>query len=303
MATFQIIQKYNMHLLKEKYYENKFHPSKKIIPKINLLINSIRNKYNNDIELEKSSLDDSLNTIDAMNNPYMRIFTEDNKLLEEIGKKQKIKNQIFNQRIRSSIKSNNNIPIKRYCDSIKLKEKKKKDINIFVVKNYSNNYKNLSPKSISIRNNCVGCKNFSEDVKKGIKNRYKIYRILDKHFNMYANSNKIIYKDSFNCFLSYLNNLNKTESNNKLEFIDYIRTSKNKHKGKDLKIKTNLDKNDYKLIQRYTFDINNLYNINKPLIPSIRAKIIKYTKQRCKKPIRAVISCKNRESRKDSLLS
>ena len=58
----------------------------------------------------------------------------------------------------------------------------------------------------------------------------------------------------------------------------------------------NLKKIKFIKIKREEFDPSNMYFIQKPLIPTIRGKILKNMKKRYRKPIRNVVTCKNRES-------
>ena len=57
-----------------------------------------------------------------------------------------------------------------------------------------------------------------------------------------------------------------------------------------------LKKKKFKEIQRTEFDPSNLYFIQKPLIPTIRGKILRNMKKRYHKPIRNVVTAKNRET-------
>lgn len=292
MSSSNIFNNYNKLLLQENYYNFKYNPYKRKNQKENIisLVNAI--KFNNDnYEIKKSNLNDSLTTIEAIYNPYMlKLSDEDHYPFEQSN---------FNPRNKTARKRPNSkaIDIQRYSDCIKFSGNKKTNINAFSMSKANKNNNKIkikkfidtsSPKNrpLSYKKKCTYCNNLFQINKKVKKSKFEI---LDDHLNIYNNKN---FGDSLSCFLYYINYFTSNEYENKKEDY-YIDLKRNLNFNTDMisDFTKNLKKIKYKEIQRIEFDPSNLYVIQKPLIPTIRGKIFKNMKKRYRRPIRNVVTC------------
>ena len=115
------------------------------------------------------------------------------------------------------------------------------------------------------------------------------------NINIYNNKNL---KNNLSCFIYHINNFTSKEFEFRRNSVVNINTKKNINYNIDMTsdFTKNLKKIKFIEIKREEFDPSNMYFIQKPLIPTIRGKILKNMKKRYRKPIRNVVTCKNRES-------
>ena len=301
MSASNVFNNYNRILLQENFYNYKFHPSKRKAQKetIITLINALKDKENkNNYELKNFKFNDSLSTFDAMYNPHMlKLSEEDQFPLELINKNNK--NFIINKRVRTSKTKPNNkqIDIQRYSDCVNFSENKRPNSNNIFMKSMSKRSikasKNINVKStrrpLSYKNKCPCCNNLFKVEKKKKKDKLEI--ISDEHINFYNNKN---FKDSLSCFIYHINYFTSKEFENKKDNDMDIKKKINLNTDMTSNFTKNLKKIKYKEIQRTHFDPTNFYLIQKPLIPTIRGKIFKNMKRRYIRPIRNVVTSKNR---------
>ena len=291
-----VFRKYNQLLLEEKFYELKYNPSKKkkIKQKLMPLLYAIKNNNNN---YDNSNLngDDSISTIEAINNPYMKKFSDDiytkhekNELMNNLSqKKSKTNKSNKSPNYTSAInkKHKNKIGISEYADFLNIFDHKKPS-NFSISKKNKNNFfsekmdlmkkKLKSNETNKTAKKCYFCniierKNEKEELDIKTERNLSGYKKYIKIFNNFYEQ-----KNEDNNLTS-----RKTNSENK-KFIDMeSELTKSKRKIK------------YKEIKRIGFDTKNLFLISKPLIPTIRGKISKNMKKRIHKPVRTVISCRH----------
>ncbi len=301
MSTSNVFNTYNKVLLKENYYNYLYNPSKiKNQRKVVLsLANAIKN-HDNNYELNSEKNNDSLTTIDAMYNPYMlKLTEEDQSPIDNIILKNKnyIMNEIKQRQRTAKIRPKSKaIDIQRYSDCVKIEDNNKKinnHNNAFSYYKYHTKKKIIidAKKKLQFKKNCPCCNNLFQIDKTKNKNNDKFEKILlDKHLNIYNNKN---FKDSLSCFIFHINNFTSKETENKKEASINRNDKMINYKTKMMSDFTkNLKKLKYKEIQRIEFDPSDLYVIQKPLIPTIRGKILKNMKKRYKRPIRNVVTGK-----------
>jgi hypothetical protein len=296
MSTSNIFNNYNKVLLKENYYNYLYNPSKKKSQRkiVISLANAIKNNDNN-FDLNNEKHNDSLTTIDAMYNPYMLKLTEEEQSpFDNININIKSKNYILNEikqrqrtaKIRPKSKA---IDIQRYSDCVKIIDNKKPNnyINAFSAAKFNINKKKLvidADKKLKFKKKCPCCNNLLQIDKTKNKNNDKFEKlILDKHLNIYNNKN---FKDSLSCFIYYINNFTSKEFENKKSNNENIERKIHFNTDMISEFTKNSKKNRIKEIQRINFDPSNYYFIQKPLIPTIRGKILKNMKKRYIRPIR-----------------
>ena len=275
MSTSKIINDFNLCLFREKIYDFKFNTnkSKKKSYDIKSLFNTI--KSNNSQKEFDSKFNDSLTTVEALNNPKLE-------KLANFLPKVTMNNKEFSRKRINSSKRNYNIKslnILTYSDCVKFYLKRNVSSNVDKNINAKNKRKNLNLK----------LDNEFEEKKKQMKDIYHD----EKHLNIYSNKN---FKDTLSSFLYHVNNLTEYQNENKKSIDDYSSEKMNnklynneliRHISKD---KINIDnKNNAKIIKRFEVDISNIFLIQRPLITTIRGKILKNTKKRFKRPIRNII--------------
>jgi len=301
MSASNIFNNYNKVLLQENYYNFKFHPSKRKSQKevIISLMNAIKDN-DNKFELKRNiNHSDSLSTIDAMYNPHMLKLSEDDQIPYDLIRQ----NNIINQRKKTSKKRPNSkaIDIQRYSDCVKLSENKKVNNAFLYLKNKKNKKKvrnpfsdSLQKRPLSFKNKCPCCNNLFKKDNNFNYNKYD--KLLENNLNIYNNKN---FKDSLSCFMYHINYFtSKTFENKKDNLPDLvdIRPKNNININVDMTsdFTKNLKKIKFREIKRFQFDPSSYYFIQKPLIPTIRGKILKNMKKRYNKPIRRVVTSKNK---------
>lgn len=296
MSASNVFNNYNKLLLQENYYNFKYNPSKRKNQKevIISLVNAIKNK-DNEYVINNKNNNDSLSTLDAMYNPYLIKLSEENQYPLDSLKKNN-KNYILNQRqISSTQRHNKAIDIQRYSECVKLPENKRPSSNIFLTSNYKKNKNKIfnsdRKRPLSFKKKCPCCNNIFQIPKKKEDNKFD--NISEEHLNIYNNKN---FKDSLSCFIYYINNFTSKEFENKKSNNENIERKININTDMISEFTKNLKKNRIKEIQRIHFDPSNFYFIQKPLIPTIRGKILKNMKKRYIRPIRNVVSIKSRVS-------
>ena len=311
MSSSNVFNNYNKVLLRENYYNYKFNPYKREAQKKTIisLIHAIKNN-DNDYDCNSLKHSDSLSTIDAMNNPYMLKFSEEEKNPYEI----RIQNNGKLNKKGKKKTINKAIDIQRYSDCVKITENKTAHngycLSYTNNKNRISNYPNLFVNSAKNRplsfktkspvNNDLFLEEkfkdkFNNKYTKKFKNNKKFDKIKDKNLNINNNKN---FKDTLSCFIYHINNFTSKEFEFRRNSVVNINTKKNINYNIDMTsdFTKNLKKIKFIEIKREEFDPSNMYFIQKPLIPTIRGKILKNMKKRYRKPIRNVVTCKNRES-------
>ena len=306
MSASNVINNYNKLLLQENFYNYKFNPAKIKNQKdiIISLVNAI-SKNDNNYQI-KNNPNDSLSTIDAMFNPYMLKFTEDEQIPYEILN-QNNKKLVLGQRKKTERKRPNSkaIDIQRYSDCVKYSDKNKiKNKYMYLSPNYKTKKKlrnliidSARQRPLSYKKTCKCCNNILE-VEKALHS-HKYDKLIDKdenHLNIYNNKN---FKDSLSCFIYHINNINNfssKEAENKQENLSERKYRINFNTDMTSEFTKNLKKIKFREIQRIQFDPSNYYIIQKPLIPTIRGKILRNMKKRYIRPIRNVVTCKDRET-------
>ena len=301
-SNVNVFNNYNRVLLRENLYNYKFNPYKRETQRRQIvsLYQAIKNNDNN-YELNTLKQSDSLTTIDAMNNPYMLKFTEEEKNPYDVIKQN---NRNTSKRNKTAQKRtvNKGIDIQRYSDCIKFSELKKRKIKIDYclwnsnnrdykkkLRNFITNSAKLRP--LSFKKSCAYCKEFYQVEENKNKNKNeKFDKILEQHLNIYNNKN---FKDTLSCFIYHINNFTSKKFENEKESLI---KSKKINLNMISEFTKDLKKKKFKEIQRTEFDPSNLYFIQKPLIPTIRGKILRNMKKRYHKPIRNVVTAKNRET-------
>ena len=275
MSTSKIINDFNICLFKEKIYDFKFNTnkSKKKSYDIKSLFSTI--KSNNSQKQFDSKFNDSLTTVEALNNPKLE------KLSYFLPKVTMNNKEFSRKRINSSKKNYNikSLDILRYSDCVKFSHKRNVSSNLDKNNIAKNKRKNLDLK-------------YNNEFEEKMKEKKDIYND-DKHLNIYRNNK---FKDILSSFLYHVNNITEYQNENKKSIDDYSSDKMNnklynneliRHISKD---KFNINNtNNAKIIKRFEVDISNIFLIQKPLITTIRGKILKNTKKRLKRPIRNII--------------
>ena len=287
-----VFKSYNQVLIKEKFYELKYNPSKKtkIKQKLMSLLYTLEKNYNN-YDYSHLNGEDSISTIEAMNNPYMKKFSDDiytkyeqKKLIKNLLPKKSETNKNQNNVNTFNKTKTNKISISEYADFLKIYD-----------------YKNSNNFSLSPKNKTNFFSEKINSIEKTMKSKVK--NILPKkcYFcNIIAERNK---KEKYNLkternlsgYKKYIKILqNFTDRKNEDNNLTRRKTITENIKLVDMKSELTKNKSivKYKEINRIEFDPTNLFLITKPLIPSIRAKISKNMKKRPFKPVRNVIPCK-----------
>ena len=226
MSTSKIINDFNICLFREKIYDFKFNANKfkKKTNDIKSLFDSI--KSNNSKNEFDSKFNDSLTTVEALNNPHLV------KLSKYLPKVRMNNYELYKKRINSSKKNYNikTLDILRYSDCVKISQNRNESINFYkhnIVKNKR-------------KNSCLKFKDEFKVKKEDMKDIYCVRNELFTHLS----------KDKFNM---------------------------------------NTNRNNAREIKRFEVDTSNIFLIQRPLITTIRGKILKNTKKRFKRPIRSII--------------
>lgn len=258
MDSFDIIEKYFKLMNEEKNFNYKYNPILNSTNTKSLLFNKPHLKLNNSKK------------IPIRNKNTKNIFSIKNNIIKDIDTK-----KLFSK---TSSDFKRKIKITLLYPNMDIPKEKKYNIKHFYIKN-----------------NCPCCKkNLTEKEDNPFKNMEKVE-------NFYRNKN---FKDIKSCFIYSVNNFPLINiRNNNINSRNYFKEKINdemseKHnnspnfRNKKIDMESELTKRNriikYKEIQRKEFDPSNLYLVKKPLIPSIRAKILRYTKQRFEKPMRVI---------------
>ena len=305
MDTFNIIEKYYKLMKGEKNFNYKYNPI--LYPKKNfnfLTCNKLNDNLNG-IESTKilsktkdKLIDENKHTI-INNETKEKIILENNTNINVNKKKiiskttypiklmryKKIFNDNFIKReIPNIIK--NNILDENYC------------IKQFNIHKGIQDKNHKKIKGFFIKSHCPFCRKKLEEEEEN-KNKDNINNLIDSSNNMYRNKK---FKDIRSCFMYSVNNFPLIHSKNSyfkekldLDKEKYYKTQRKWKKKIDME--SELTKNNkiikFKEIQRKEIDPKNLYLIKKPLIPSIRGKILKNTKKRIGKPMRMIVLDEN----------
>ena len=266
MDSFDIIQKYFKLVKEEKNFNYKY----------NAIINSSKNP-----------------TL-LLNNP-----NNTNKKFSSFNKKIIIRNKNSKNDILKGKSPNKKIFIKTSQSKLNIKQKIKvpspiKNIEIFKGRTQYN------IKGFYIKSHCPCCKKISEKEKESTTDTNNSFDNNIK--NIYRNKK---FKDIKSCFIYSVNNFPLINPKNiNISIKNYFKEKLNKEmkekynsspkfKYKKFKMESELTKSKrrikFKEIRRKEIDPSNLYLIKKPLIPSIRGKILKYTKKRIEKPMRMIL--------------
>ena len=290
-----VFRKYNKLLLTEKFYELKYNPSKKakIKQKIIPLLYALKN---NDDNYDNSQLkgNDSVSTIEAMNNPYMNKFSnfmysknEQNELMKNLSpiKSKSNKSRKHSNVINTFNKTNSNkICISEYAECLKnYGHKKSNNFSIF-----SKNKSNYFFEKIHLME-----KKFKSKVKNIIPKKCYFCSIIaterNKKEEYYSKTERNL--SDYKKFIKVLKKFPERKIDDKSLTSRKIIIENKNNIDMESELTKNKNKIKYKEIKRIEFDTKNLFHIKKPLIPSIRAKIFKNMKKRPHKPVRSVISC------------
>ena len=199
---------------------------------------------------------------------------------------------------------NGELPTLSNSNKIKIENKKDNDLIandeiIQIYKERKSKKINKNGKHYFIKNHCPFCKNLL------IENSNKKKEMLDPNIeyfnNIYRNKN---FKDIKSSFIYSVNNFPLLHFKENKNFVDenenemrnkYFKTQRFWH-TKNVDMESDYSKRNKLIkfieIQRKEFDPSDLYLIKKPLIPTIRGKILKNTKKRFGRPIRMIISGK-----------
>lgn len=291
MSTTKIINDFNKCLLREKICDYKFNPNnfRKKPNNIISLFESIKtiNSYN---EFHESRYNEPLTTTEALNNPRLKRLS---KCLNNIGNYKQDYNhyKYCEQRLNSARKNYNikTLDILKYSDCVTITQKRNKTRDGIFLKR-----KNLNTNLVNdeVRIRPLTLKLDYEYLEKRGNKKMENYYINndDEHLNIY-NSNK--FKDTLSCFLYHVNNLASYQRENTKSSADS--TDKKSLQFYNFEILKSLQKNKNtntkkpKEIKRTEVDISNIFLIQKPLITSIRGKILKNLKKRFKRPIRNIL--------------
>ena len=265
-------------------------------------------KYNPIISCKKS-FDLNSNKILSNNNNFIKTMRNIEKLNLTENKEKKEKN-LSENKDHSNKKRRNKLENKR-INLKKINSNKYNNINnkklnylneIYCLKQCMINKKNYqkklgNTKGFYTKNNCPFCQNKLIE-KENNDNFEKEKVLLTDLKNFYRNKN---FKDIRSCFIYSINNFPLIKKINNSYIKDELNDSEDKEKysktqnkwSKKVDMESELTKSNkvikYVEIQRKEIDPTNLYLIKRPLIPSIRGKIIMNTRKRIGKPMRMIL--------------
>ena len=291
MSTSKIINDFNKCLLREKFLDFKYHLNihKKQENDIKPLFESIKN-IDSTHKFGEFNYNESITTTEAMNNPRIEKLSG---YLKNITRNKKYK--FYEERINSAKKNNYNIKsldILKYSDCVSITEKKSVNVDAIFIQKRRNLNKNINKDETNNinRKRAFSSKLNNEHPKIKTKTKTTDYEInKDKHLNIY-NNNK--FKDTLSSFLYHVNNITAYQKENEKLNEEPLKKERLKFYNNDLpKQFTNQNNNIKKIkeINRFDVDISNIFLIQKPLMTSIRGKILKNLKKRFKRPVRSII--------------
>lgn len=268
--------KYNPIVNNKKSFEL---PSYKISSKNNNFIKAMRN-------LEK------LNLTESKANKEKHLPENKDDSNKKISTFKKLSNKRINIRkinINKYNKINNgDININYLDENYYLKEY------IIYKKNHQKRIRSI--KGFFAKNICPFCKD--KQIEKENNDNYEKEKVLLTDLkNYYRNKN---FKDIRSCFMYSVNNFPLIKKINNSYFKQELNDSDNKEKynktqnkwHKKINMESELTKSNKVIkfieIQRKEIDPNNLYLVKRPLIPSIRGKIIMNTRKRIGRPMRMI---------------
>ena len=297
MDTYNVIEKYYKLMREENKFNYKYNPI--LSNKIKINFNLERKPFDNNIRLTKTKV---LSFNEGKPNQNKN---EENKKEEEkqtdntkkiFSKTINVNNTIENERTRP--KKLKKIKINRIY-----KNKEILDENFFLnqlIENKHILWKNHGKtKGFFTKSQCPFCKkkmlekDNNEDNLIITQNNINKDKDKDKNNILKGIKSSFLFKvNNFPLINTKVLNINKNMFFNEKEDKDkYFRTEKSWHKKISMESELSKRKKIIKIkeIQRRTIDPTNLYLIKKPLIPSVRGKILKNTKKRFEKPMRMII--------------
>jgi hypothetical protein len=295
MNTFNVIEKYYKLMREEKKFNYKYNPILNNKTKINF--NSESSPLDNNIRLSKIKII-SLSEGKPNQNKIEENTREEEKQIDNtkklFSKTINANNTIENERIKPK-------RLKKIKVSRNYKNKEILDENYCLnqlIENKHSLWKNHGKtKGFFTKSQCPFCKKKmlekenNEDNLNIAKNNIK--KDKDKNKNLKGIKSSFLFRvNNFPLINTKILNINKNMFFNEKEDKDkYFRTEKSWHKKISMESELSKRKKIIKIkeIQRRTIDPTNLYLIKKPLIPSVRGKILKNTKKRFEKPMRMII--------------
>ena len=295
MDTYNVIEKYYKLMREENKFNYKYNPI--LSNKIKINFNLETKPFDNNIRLTKTKV---LSFNEGKPNQNKN---EENKKEEEkqtdntkkiFSKTINVNNTIENERTRP--KKLKKIKINRIY-----KNKEILDENFFLnqlIENKHILWKNHGKtKGFFTKSQCPFCKKQMLEKENNEDNlniaKNNINKDKDKNKNLKGIKSSFLFKvNNFPLINTKVLNINKNMFFNEKEDKDkYFRTEKSWHKKISMESELSKRKKIIKIkeIQRRTIDPTNLYLIKKPLIPSVRGKILKNTKKRFEKPMRMII--------------
>jgi hypothetical protein len=295
MDTYNVIEKYYKLMKEENKFNYKYNPI--LSNKIKINFNLERKPFDNNIRLTKTKV---LSFNEGKPNQNKN---EENKKEEEkqtdntkkiFSKTINVNNTIENERTRP--KKLKKIKINRIY-----KNKEILDENFFLnqlIENKHILWKNHGKtKGFFTKSQCPFCKKKMLEKDNNEDNliitQNNINKDKDKNNILKGIKSSFLFKvNNFPLINTKVLNINKNMFFNEKEDKDkYFRTEKSWHKKISMESELSKRKKIIKIkeIQRRTIDPTNLYLIKKPLIPSVRGKILKNTKKRFEKPMRMII--------------
>ena len=282
MNASKIINDFNRCLLREKFYDFKYNINKykkKKSNDIKSLFETIKN-INSSYEFQYSKIfNASLTTTDAMNNPNLLRLA---KCLENIRNN----NYKLNKRRINSTKKNykiKSLDIFEYSNCVKFTEKRNKTLDkAYTIRRKLNEDQNIlvnKRKPIALKDN--------KELYIKSRNKTIFNQINDNEYlNIYKSTK---FKNNLSTFLNHINNITSLHKyNSELKEID--KKNINFFNERLSILFKNNNTNKIKEINRLEVDTSNIFLIQKPLIATIRGKILKNSKKRFKRPVRNIIT-------------
>ena len=295
MNTFNVIEKYYKLMKEEKKFNYKYNPILNNKTKINF--NSERSPLDNNIRLSKIKII-SLSEGKPNQNKIEENTREEEKQIDNtkklFSKTINANNTIENERIKpkklKKIKVNRNYKNKEILDENYC-------LNQLIEKKHSLWKNHGKTKGFFTKSQCPFCKKKMLEKENNEDNlniaNNNINKDKDKNKNLKGIKSSFLFRvNNFPLINTRILNINKNMFFNEKEDKDkYFRTEKSWHKKISMESELSKRKKIIKIkeIQRRTIDPTNLYLIKKPLIPSVRGKILKNTKKRFEKPMRMII--------------
>ena len=266
MDSFDIVQRYFKLVNEEKNFNYKYNPILNSANSVSLLFNKTQPKLNTPKKL----------IIKAKNKNTKNIFSIKPKNAKDINTK-----KLFSKTT-SNFKRKINLALSEQNMNIKKEQ----------------NYNNI--KHFYIKSHCPFCKKALTEKEEGTSQSVENFENLR---NFYRNKK---FKDIKSCFIYSVNNFplinpknfninNRNYYKEKIndEIKENYTSNIHKLKIKKINMESELTKSNkvikFKEIQRKEFDPSHFYLIKKPLIPSIRGKILRNTKKRFEKPMRIIL--------------